>query len=499
MANIFERLFSRQRQLEQISSQLQDMQSNYGALQQQNSILQQQLAINFRAQGGFTKYDYNNQIGYIKQGYNISSAIYAIVSDIASKAAQIPLKVYEVKDDSKLKNYKHLMSNPTHENIFKAQHLRTKALDEVPENDKLQMLIDNPNPFDDPIYFYTMFAGFRLLTGNSYLWTPTLDMGADKGLPGEMYILPSQFTAIITTNAFPKRILGYELIIDGVRLVQSEEVLHLKYPNYDFSMDGQELYGLSPLQAAAKTTRRANFSEDSAVSQLTNGGPGAIVANKSISSDEIGLEQAGKMQQHWQSNYGGPNNRNKIKLMAGDINVIPLGLSPVELALIEGEKWTFDMLCNVYKYSSVMFNNHDGNTESNVQEMRKDSYTRAVLPERIAQRDAFNRKIVPLFSKKKKYFVDLDISGIAELQPDMSTMAKWLSISFWISPNEKRKMQDFDEDTDPNMDKFWIPNNLMLLENAALPPQQPAKPGDATGDSNKPTSDENNTDTNAGE
>jgi phage portal protein BeeE len=81
--------------------------------------------------------------------------------------------------------------------------------------------------------------------------------------------------------------------------------------------------------------------------------------------------------------------------MAGDINVIPLGLSPVELALIEGEKWTFDMLCNVYKYSSVMFNNHDGNTESNVQEMRKDSYTRAVLPERIAQRDAFNRKIVP--------------------------------------------------------------------------------------------------------
>jgi TolA-binding protein len=71
MANIFERLFSRQRQLEQISSQLQDMQSNYGALQQQNSILQQQLAINFRSQGGFTKYDYNNQIGYIKQGYNI--------------------------------------------------------------------------------------------------------------------------------------------------------------------------------------------------------------------------------------------------------------------------------------------------------------------------------------------------------------------------------------------------------------------------------------------
>jgi phage portal protein BeeE len=386
MANIFERLFSRQRQLEQISSQLQDMQSNYGALQQQNSILQQQLAINFRSQGGFTKYDYNNQIGYIKQGYNISSAIYAIVSDIASKAAQIPLKVYEVKDDAKLKNYKHLMSNPTHENIFK--------------------------------------------------WERTRD---------------------------------------------------LKYPNYDFSMDGQELYGLSPLQAAAKTTRRANFSEDSAVSQLANGGPGAIVANKSISSDEIGLEQAGKMQQHWQSNYGGPNNRNKIKLMAGDINVIPLGLSPVELALIEGEKWTFDMLCNVYKYSSVMFNNHDGNTESNVQEMRKDSYTRAVLPERIAQRDAFNRKIVPLFSKKKKYFVDLDISGIAELQPDMATMAKWLSISFWISPNEKRKMQDFDEDTDPNMDKYWIPNNLMLLENAALPPQQPAKPGDA----NKPTDGNN--------
>jgi hypothetical protein len=97
MANIFERLFSRQRQLEQISSQLQDMQSNYGALQQQNSILQQQLAINFRSQGGFTKYDYNNQIGYIKSGQQLSTAVYSITKRIARTAAMVaPLKVYQV-------------------------------------------------------------------------------------------------------------------------------------------------------------------------------------------------------------------------------------------------------------------------------------------------------------------------------------------------------------------------------------------------------------------
>ena len=116
-----------------------------------------------------------------------------------------------------------------------------------------------------------------------------------------------------------------------------------------------------------------------------------------------------------------------------------------------------------------MFNNHAGNTESNVKEMRRDSYTRAVIPERKAQCDAINRFIVPGYNTGgKKYFVDMDISGITELQPDMQTMSAWLNTAWWVSPNEKRKMQDFDESMDVNMDKIWVPSGLLPMDDMTI-------------------------------
>lgn len=484
-------------QVEDVGRQLAEMRSTTENLAAQNNYLNSLLAISFRQQGGFTRFDTVQQVNFIQNGYNISSAVYSIVSDIATKAAAIPLRVYEVENEAALKNYQiSKQGTRTPETLYKTERLRKSALRDVGNDHPIQRLIDHPNPEDNATLFYETSVGFNLLCGNNYWYAPRLDKGADKGKITQLRIMPSQFTGIVLTQGFPARVLGYELIIDGVVLLTSDEVLHMRYPNYNWTVDGQQLYGLPPLRAAYNTLQRSNSAETSATSMFDNGGPAMLISNKSISPDDRAIEQMGRLKKQMNDEYSGNTNRNKIKLTAGDIQAIPLGLSPVDLNILESEKWSFDMLCNVFHVSSVMFNNHDGNTESNVKEMRKDSWTRAVLPQRKMHADSFNRQIVPAYNTGKvKYFVDMDISGIAELQPDMEAMTRWLAPAWWVTPNEKRKLQDFDESADPNMSKIWMPGGYTLMDDAVIDVDSlPDAPEDDSINDNNDEGDDNNAD-----
>ncbi len=468
MATIWERLFrsGTAAQVNQIASEVAQMRSTTENLQQQNNILNSLLSIQFRQQGGFTRFDTVNQIDFIRNGYNINADIYAVISDIAQKGASIPLVCYEVIDDVALKNYNAARKQrATDENLILSSKLKTKALRQVEYDNPIQKLIDSPNPDDNATNFYETSIGFTAITGNNYWYAPTLDKGSDNGKVIELRIMPSQFTGIVITNYYPARVIGYELIIDGIRLMQSAEVIHMKFPNYDWSVDGQQFYGLSPLKAGFNLLNLSNAIETTQISSFNNGGPAVLITNKSVSPDDRAIEQMGRIKKQWNDEYSGPTNKNKYKLMAGDVNAIPLGLSPVDMDVIAADERVMDKICNLYHISSIMFNNHSASTESNVKEMIRDSWTRGILPLRKMHCDSFNRSIVPAYNVKgKRYFVDMDLSGIADLQPDKSVQATWLSTSWWIPPNEKRKIQDIDEIEDPNMNKIYIPSNLVALD-----------------------------------
>lgn len=458
--------------LDTVAAQLAAMNELVTGVVNQNNYLQQQIALqnNFRALGGFLKSDTNNQIGYITNGYQLSAAVYSIVSFIAQKATAIPLKCYEIKADKELKAYEESLRYPrTPENVFKSYRLRTKALAEVQDDDPIQMLIDRPNNQESTSLFYQENIIFRLLTGNAYWYAPSIDKGPDISKVSQLYTMPSPFVLLYVTNYFPQQVIGYELIINGVKLLETKEVIHSRYANPYWSVDGQQLYGMSPLKAGARTLKRANDSETAAIAQLENGGPAVIISNKSISSDDFGIEQIGKSKEQFKREYSGVVNKAKVKMMAGEIDVHQLGITPVELDLIAGEHWNFAQICNLYHISKILFNDDASSTESNVKEMRKDSYTSAIIPERQAQADMFNTHIVPAYNiKGKRYRVELDLSGIEELQTDKVALATWMSLFPWATPNEKREMLDFGKSPDTNMDKIYVPSGIMPLEDASI-------------------------------
>lgn len=248
-----------------------------------------------------------------------------------------------------------------------------------------------------------------------------------------------------------------------------EEVLHSRYFNPDFDLNGSELVGLSPLRAAAKVLQRSDDETDYSVAAFQNSGISGIVSNEALSPDASNVQEIGQMKSAFYAEATGKANARKLMFTAGKINYTQIGLSPVDMNLIESEKMTFKALCNVYGVSTVLFNDGQSSTESNVKEMVKQLYTNAALPEVYAFRDAVNNQIVPKFNTDKvKYYVDCDLSEITVLQEDMKAMADTFNALPIMIPNFILETMGYGRQDDPSMDKVYIKNGYTPIDELSI-------------------------------
>lgn len=479
--SIIDRLFNKQIN-RRVDAQVSNIAQQLGT---QFDSLQATLAERFQLLGGAALYRASSPMGYIQEGYAGNADVYAIIRLIAKTAAMVPLFVYEVRDQKAYRKFRQL-NTKTYDAMFMDQYydLHTKALEIVGENDELQMLLDRPNDIDEKQEFYTGVYGYHLLDGNSFIYAPAVPEGANAGKITGLYMMPPQYTTIISSNTFPRIIFGYRVDVNGVNLVDSTDVLHMKYWNPEFSYDGQELIGLSPLRAMLKTLYRSNSAKDNSVAQFQHGGPPAILGNKNIQADQAGLEITSKLRERWAKEREGSKNAGKWLLSPGEPVFIRTGLTPVELDILESERFTLAQLANGYGISDVLLNNHQSSTESNVKEMRKALYTNAALPEVYALRDLLNKGIVPKFQKGGvRKVIDCDITGISELQPDYKAMADTFAALPIMIPNNIMEAFKYGKQPDPNMDKVYVKQGYQLLEDLNI--QAEPLPNDPAGNNEK--------------
>lgn len=396
------------------------------------------------------------------KAYTTNSDAYSVIKRIAKTAAMIPLIVYKVKDEKALKEYEWQTKqhNYSTQSLVKKQLLKARALEPVTEEHKLNKLLNNPNPYESQTEHREGIYIFRLSTGNAFVYTPFPDFGENKGKPIEMWTLPSQYMTLKTETGFPPKVTSYDLNMGGLMPIPPEEIMHLKYFNPDFGMNGEQLIGLNPLRAGIKILQRSNAEMDYSVNAFDNGGISGIVANESV--DEATAEVLGKLKESFYKEATGVKNARKLLFQAGKIEYIPIGLGPVDMQLIESEKITFKKFCNLYGVSDILFNNSDASTESNVETMVKQLYINAALPEVYAYRDMLNSKIVPMF--KERLYVDCDISGISELQEDMKRMADIFNSLPIMVPNFILDAFSYGKSEDPLMDKVYVKNGYTPIE-----------------------------------
>jgi len=404
----------------------------------------------------------------IDRGLLGSGDVYSIVRRIAKTAAGIPLLVYKVKDEGALKDYDYLSKqhNHTTQALVHKQLLKTKALELVKSDNPLQQLLDNPNPLYTSAEFKEGVYMFRLITGNTYIYAPLLELGPSAGQPGEMWLLPSQYTMPKVKQTWPKEVTGYVLNLGRPMDLAAEDVIHIRYFNPNFTLSGDELVGLSPLRAGSKVLARQLSETDYMVNSFQNSGIRGIVAMED--GQDLSKEDFGKMKSDFYTEGYGIVNARKDLFTFGKWKYTQVGLGPVDMDVLNSEIRTFKRLCNLYGISDILFNNSDASTESNVTQMVKQLYTNAALPEVYAYRDAINQRITPSFnSKGVKYFVDCDVSGIPELQEDMKYMAEvWAALPI-MNPNVINEAFGNGKSEDPLMDKWYIKAGYNAIDDLA--------------------------------
>lgn len=448
--SIIERLFKKQIQ-----------QSVLNGIQRQLPALMQRAVGNQFNGGlllGLPVYNSADAIANIQRGYLTSDDVYSIVRRIAKTAAMIPLKVYRIKDEVALKEYElHKKNNNFSANaILKGKVLQMKAMELVEASDPLQSLLDNPNEVYSRTEFLEGVYGFRLITGNTYILTPLLELGVNAGKVAEMWLLPSQFMSLQVADSFPRRIISYRLQLQQLVLYKPEEVLHLRYFNPNFNYIGAELIGLSPLTAGNKVLTMQQAETDYSVNSFQNCGISGIVSNESVTED-VSTEVLGKLKIDFYGDATGVQNARKLLFQAGKINYTAVGLSPVDMDMINREIRTFKKLCNLYSVSDLLFNNDDAGTFNNMAAVIRQLYTNAALPEVYAFRDILNNQLVPKFNTGKvKYYIDCDTSGIIELQDDLLNMMQAFAAAPVMIPNVVLEAQGLGKSADDGMDDVYI-------------------------------------------
>lgn len=392
----------------------------------------------------------DNIEGYV-EGYTSNPIVYSIVSFIAQKAGTIPWFVYDVKDKKALRLYK----SGTPEVTIQKQLLRHKAMEPI-EDHELMQLFNTPNPLQGWAEFIEQAVGFKLVTGNTYVHAIGPTNGVNAGMIQELWNLPSQIIEIMAGDR-TKPVKGYRYIPDKSVVIPPEEIIHLKYWTPDY-LAGSHLYGMSPIRAGRKVVTKSDASFDAGTSAMQNSGMiGFISGNEEQTGVGLTDEQVMALRERLDE-YSKPTNRGKIPITAYGLKWNQMGMSPVDLAIIESDKMDLRALCNIYHVPSELFNDASNKTYSNTKEAARAIWVNAVIPQLTQFRDAFNNYVSRRYGGD--LWVDYDTSVVPELQDDLSEQVAGLKEAYWISPNEKREIMQWDPDPAPEMDMIWIPAGL---------------------------------------
>lgn len=431
-----------------------------------NFPLGSQIAI----QQGIVTWQGQDAKSFVDDGYVGNDIVYSIVKLITDKAKLAPFHVYKVKDERAAKQYKAMMAQPDKIESFRTlEQLHKKAFEIYTGDSRLNDLLTYPNGEDTFGDLVEQWCGFKLITGNSFIYGKLIEGGANNGKPFELYALPSQYMAVIANiNVFPPTRVGYQLYYGEMWSFDTREILHDKYFNPQWNVTGNQLYGQSPLMAAARNLTRSNEAKTAAVASFQNGGPAGVLFMNDERFDPISGQQQAQALKRAVSEKGGSANFNSIAVSGYKVDWKQIGLSPVELNIIESEKWDMKALCNIYGVPSQLLNDADNKTYNNQMEGEKALTLRCAIPLLVGIRDNLNRKLKTDWGYAgQNIYVDFDPTVYAELESNKSEQVKWLNEAWWIAPAQKYDIMGMEvpEYLDKaELEKIYLPQNIAPMD-----------------------------------
>jgi phage portal protein BeeE len=343
----------------------------------------------------------------------------------------------------------------------KALHLKEQALEPIVNTNlqtgKLADLLKYPNDLETFEDFITYGSLYKLITGDTYIWGDILGGGANQGIPNQLWNLPAQHMTILITDQFPARPAAYKLFMWNQSFTP-QQVLHEIYANPNWNINGEQLYGFSPLRSMLRNTIRNNYAKEATIAKFQNGGfEELIYVNDNRFTPEEGKSQAEAIKKILMSpEYRGSHVQGRVATSGIPMGSVPMGRSPVEMGYIDSERWDAVMFCNAYGVPSEMLG-LTNKTFNNIKEAEKALTLRSAIPLLTSRRNALNRKITTDWGfAGKNVYIDYDTECFPELQSDQATTSQWLSSMILMTPDEQREYLGVDSLNTPESTEVWV-------------------------------------------
>ncbi len=204
---------------------------------------------------------------------------------------------------------------------------------------------------------------------------------------------------------------------------------------------------------------------DATVAMYQNGGAKAVIYEKS--KTKLTPEQESQLRDVVDRKVNNKGLKAAVAAMQGDWGMLDLGLSSVDMELVDGGEKVFAKLCNLLDVPPALF--LVDQTYENKSAAIKDWLTNSIIPAACSLRDEMNRVLLKAFTLPANIKIDNDITDIPELQADLGKMVAWLVTAWWLTPNQRLDYMGEEASTEDGMDEIWIPSNLVKIADAGMP------------------------------
>lgn len=406
----------------------------------------------------------------INNGYEKNVDVYAIVNDIASRAVEVPLELYQSQGKEQMKSvarYKALMNRPNDRSIMMAKEIRRKELREIEGNAVLDLL-KRPNGYQSSKEFFESLFSYYLLLGDVGIFAE--EDPIKKGKIARLHVIPPY---------------DYQIITDGFKVIKEYHINSLNAtidPKFflsfrTFKPDYGNLTsiprGFSPLTAGSRVLQKANASEEVAIENFeTRGAVGVLYKDDNNTEDLDAVQQQDYQDKVYDKIYS-DSNKGRIAFSNAKMGYLKLSTNNLELDLRALSKLSTEQLCRLWHYPYVLLN-ADNLTESNLAQFIRRMIINCVVPLQSKVCEKMLEWLAPTFGMNpNQYILRFDVDAYPEMKQNFLDAASILEkLDGVLTQDEKRVFMDFEPTNYPIMQQVYIRSNQVPLGSLNIDPNE---------------------------
>lgn len=351
-----------------------------------------------------------------------TSAVYACVRILAESVAGLPLHVYErTANGSK-------STKPSHP-LYRLLH-------------------DEPNREMTSFVFRETLMSHLLLWGNAYAQI----IRDGRGFPIALYpLLPDRMA--VDRRESGELVYTYQSDKGHIKL-RRENVLHI--PGLGF--DG--LIGYSPIAMAKNAVGLALATEDYGATFFANGAnPGGVLEHPGV----IKPEQADRLRESWQSQFGGAN-AHKVAVLEEGLKFHQMSIPPEQAQFLETRKFQTNEIARIFRVPPHMVGDLEKSSFSNIEQQSLEFVKYTLDPWVVRWEQSLQQALI-LPSEKATIFIKFNLDGLlrGDYQSRMQGYSTGIQNGF-MSVNDVRGLEDMNLLTaEEGGDLHFVNGNMVKL------------------------------------